>query len=58
MGFLREDSERQSGERAKDQISESQSSRLRNLAPAVGGGGKPLRIFEKSKATTAGRQEN
>lgn len=47
-----EDSERQSGERAKNRISESQHKRLKILLSIPVGDGKPLRIFEKSKATT------
>lgn len=46
-------SERQSGEGATDQISGSQSYRLRNLASMRAGDGRPLRISGKSKATTA-----
>lgn len=57
MGFLLEDSERQSGESSKDQTSESQNDRLRKLASIPVGDGKLLRVSEKSKATTAEHQE-
>lgn len=52
MGFLLEDRERQSGETAKNQISEGQNDRLRNLASIRVGDGKLLKI-SKRKAITA-----
>lgn len=52
-----EDSESQSGESAKDLTSESTNDRLRNLASILVADGKPLRVSEKSKATTAEHQE-
>lgn len=52
VGFVLENGERQSGERAKDQ-----NDGRRNLSSILGGSGKPLRTSEKRKAITVGHQE-